>query len=81
MNHCDGQLLTQYEPIVEAIVTFSWDPAGWDLKVNHRHWAGRFGACGQETYESLSPGELVDVLAALLWTWGPQGEQRAPERL
>jgi hypothetical protein len=67
----ENDSLLGFEPIVEAIITLAWGPDGWDLTVNHRHCAGRFGACGRSTYEALSLDEIVDVVAATTAGYGP----------
>jgi hypothetical protein len=71
MSCSDNPTLFGAEPIVEALVTLAWDEGGWRLTVNHRHHAGRFGACGRDTYEDLSLDELADVFAATTAGYGP----------
>lgn len=69
-SHCCESLLS-YEPVVEAMMTMSWGPNGWQLYVRHRHWSGRLGSCPVDDYENLSLGELQDVLGAIVACWQP----------
>jgi hypothetical protein len=71
MSCPENETLFGFEPIVEAIMTLAWGPEGWDMTVNHRHHAGRFGACGRTKIEALTLDELVDVFAATTSVYGP----------
>lgn len=62
--------LTEMEPIVGAWIHMEHDVDGWDLRIGHRHFAGRHGDCEAEQYHGLSVAEMIDVIEATLLTLG-----------
>jgi hypothetical protein len=70
--------LSQYEPVVGALMAVEYAESGWRLVVRHRHCTGRFGDCGEDQFDHLSLGELEDVLCAVVSVWGPWGDATRP---
>lgn len=63
--------LSSFEPVVEVLVRLEYFVGGWSLWVRHRHYGGLFGDCDPMEFSSLSTGEMLDVLCAVLEQYGP----------
>ena len=67
----EGQLnLRTRTPIVEGIMTLSFDGVYWSTRIRHRHEIGRFTDCDAAEYAGLTTGELCDVFEATVAFWG-----------
>lgn len=66
---CQSDSLSQFYPVEAATGSLSWGRGGWRLYLRHRHWSGAWSDCSEDTFESLSVAELLDVLEAVQATW------------
>lgn len=71
MNHCLSDSLVQFYDVDGIILQMEARSSGWTLVVRHRHLTGNFGSCEIDSYERLSPGELLDVCDAALFALLP----------
>lgn len=66
---CITDRLSQFHPVVEATGCVTLKSRGWSLSLRHRHYSGSWGDCALEVFESLTIGELQDVLDAHVAAW------------
>lgn len=65
-----------YEPIVMAEIIVRHDGTYYSIREAHRHSSGALADCQREHYDHLTGPEALDVLAVLLSSVGPLGQDR-----
>lgn len=70
MTDCNPLLVSSYEPIVGGLIAVALHEDGWNLTIRHRHSFGQYSDCWTSSFGSLTMGEMLDVLGAVLDMWG-----------
>jgi hypothetical protein len=73
MTHVCADRLTTLDAVIETHLHLECSNSGWTLWERHRHIGGLMTDCPASEYQSLTIGELLDILEATLTNWVPLG--------